>query len=103
MTRKRVRASLDQVLCEPCAYCNGTGRMESAAAVCSKVLREIQRVMRVTPHAKKVMLNVHPTVAAMLYNEERAHVAALEYTWHMTLAIQGDNDMPHGHFEVLSL
>jgi Ribonuclease G/E len=77
--------------------------MESAAAVCSKVLREIQRVMRVTPHTKKVMLNVHPTVAAMLYNEERAHVAALEHTWHMTLAIQGDNDMPHGHFEVLSL
>jgi len=30
-------------------------------------------------------------------------VAALERTWHMTLAIQGDNDMPHGHFEVLSL
>jgi hypothetical protein len=50
-----------------------------------------------------VMLNVHPTVAAMLYNEERAHVAALEHTWHITLAIQSDNDMPHGHFEVLSL
>ena len=103
MTRKRVRASLDQVLCEPCAYCNGTGRMESAAAVCSKVLREIQRVMRVTPYTKKVMLNVHPTVASMLYNEERTHVAALEHTWHITLAIQSDNDMPHGHFEVLSL
>jgi hypothetical protein len=59
--------------------------------------------MRVTPYAKKVMLNVHPLVAAMLYNEERAHVAVLERTWSMTLAIQGDNDMPHGHFEVLSL
>ena len=103
MTRKRVRASLDQVLCEPCNYCHGTGRMESTAAVCSKVLRELQRVMRVTPYTKKVMLNVHPTVAAMLYNEARAHVAALEHTWHITLAIQGDNDMPHGHFEVLSL
>jgi Ribonuclease G/E len=77
--------------------------MESAAAVCSKALREIQRVMRVTPYTKKVMLNVHPTVASMLYNEERAYVAALEHTWNITLAIQGDNDMPHGHFEVLSL
>ena len=65
--------------------------------------RELQRVLRATPYTKKVMVNVHPTVAAMLYNEERAHVAALEQTWHMTLAIQGDNDMPHGHFEVLSL
>ena len=71
--------------------------------MCSKVLREIQRVVRVTPHTNKVMLNVHPTVAAMLYNEERAHVAALEHIWHITLAIQSDNDMPHGHFEVLSL
>jgi len=103
MTRKRVRASLDQVLCEPCSYCHGTGRMESVATVCAKVLRELQRVLRATPYTKKVMVNVHPTVAAMLYNEERAHVAALEQTWHMTLAIQGDNDMPHGHFEVLSL
>ena len=103
MTRKRTRASLDQVLCEPCMYCHGTGRMESATAVCSKVLREVQRVMRVTPRTNKVMLNVHPTVAAMLYNEARAHVAALERTWHITLAIQGDNDIPHGHFEVLSL
>jgi hypothetical protein len=59
--------------------------------------------MRVTPYAKKVMLNVHTLVAAILYNEERAHVATLERTWSMTLAIQGDNDMPHGHFEVLSL
>src|SRR5207247_3590545 len=27
MTRKRVRASLDQVLGEPCSYCQGTGRI----------------------------------------------------------------------------
>ena len=59
--------------------------------------------MRVTPYAKKVMVNVHPTVAAMLYNEESTHVAALERTWHMTLAIQGYNEMLYGHFEVLSL
>lgn len=103
MTRKRVRASLEQVLCEPCSYCHGTGRMESVATVCSKVLREIQRVMRMTPHTKKVMVHVHPAVAAMLYNEESAHVAALEQTLHMTLAIQGDNEIPYGHFEVLSL
>ena len=77
--------------------------MASAATVCSKVLREIQRVMRVTPYTKKVMVNVHPTVVSRLYNEERAHVAALEQSFHITLAIQGDNDMPHGHFEVLSL
>jgi len=103
MTRKRVRASLDQMLCEPCSACHGAGRVESVATVCAKVLREIQRVMRVTPATKKVMVNVHPMVASMLYNEERAQVALLEQRWHMMLAIQGDNDMPQGHFEVLSL
>ena len=103
MTRQRVRASLDQVLCEPCNYCHGTGRTEASATVCSKVLREIQRVMRVTPHTKKVMVNVHHSVASRLYNEERAHVAALEQAGQITLTIQGDHDMPPGHFEVLSL
>ena len=103
MTRKRVRASLEQMLCEPCSHCRGTGRVESALTVCGKVLREIQRVMRVTPASKKVMVNVSPAVAALLGHEEKRQVEMLEQAWQTTLVIQGDNDMPHGHFEVLSL
>lgn len=103
MTRKRVRASLEQMLCEPCSHCRGTGRVEALATVCGKIVREIQHVMRVTPGTRKVMVNVHPSVAALLYNEEKAQVTALEQTWQMTLAIQGDNDIPHGQFEVLAL
>lgn len=103
MTRKRVRASLEQMLCEPCSVCHGTGRVASSATVCGKVLREVQRVMRVTPRTKKIIVTVPPTVAAMLYNEERVHVMALEERAQVTLTIQSDNDMPHGHFEVLSL
>jgi len=103
MTRERLRASLDQVLCDPCSACQGTGRMVSAAALCAKVLREIQRVLRLTQDTKKVLVNVHPAVASMLYNEERTHVTALEHAYQVTLAIQGEPHMPHGHFEVLSL
>lgn len=103
MTRKRVRASLEQMLCEPCAVCHGTGRAESTATLCGRVIRELQRVMQVTPRTKKVMVTVPPAVAAMLYNEERVHIAALEERYQVALAIQSDNEMPHRHFEVLSL
>ena len=77
MTRKRVRASLEQMLCEPCSHCRGTGRVPSVTTVSWKVLREIQRALRVTPSSKKVMVNTPPAVAALLCNEEKAQVAAL--------------------------
>ncbi|MGE3538226.1 MAG: ribonuclease E/G [Candidatus Tectimicrobiota bacterium] len=103
MTRKRVRASLEQMLCEPCHVCHGTGRVESTATLCGKVLREIQRVMQVTPHTKKVMVTVPPVVAAMLYNEEKVHIGAVEERYQVTLTIHSENDLPQGHFEVLAL
>jgi Ribonuclease G/E len=49
------------------------------------------------------MVNTPPAVAALLCNEEKAQVAALEQAWGVTLVIQGDNDMAHDQFEVLSL
>lgn len=103
MTRKRVRASLDQLLCAPCPTCHGTGRLESVAAGCAKVMREIQRVMQNTPHTKKVLINVEPGVAEALRAEEQSYLTALEYQYGTTLVLQADNAMQHGQCEVLPL
>jgi ribonuclease G len=34
MTRKRTRDTLTRVMCEPCVYCDGTGRVKSVTTVC---------------------------------------------------------------------
>jgi ribonuclease G len=43
MTRKRVKESLVQYLCEPCAYCEGKGFVKSKETVAYEILREIKR------------------------------------------------------------
>jgi ribonuclease G len=46
MTRKRTRESLERVLCEPCATCQGRGTVKTARTVCYEILREILRESR---------------------------------------------------------
>jgi ribonuclease G len=43
MTRKRTRENLVQMLCEPCAYCDGKGYVLSESSMAQKVLREIKK------------------------------------------------------------
>lgn len=44
MTRKRVRESLVQNLCEPCSYCEGEGYIKSPSTTCSEIIRAIQKI-----------------------------------------------------------
>jgi ribonuclease G len=101
MTRQRTRASLSHVLCEPCHYCGGVGVIETAATVCSKIFREIQRVALAVPYTKKVMVNVHPVVADWLHHEERTYVSELEQNLRISLTIKADDHLRQGQFDVL--
>ncbi|HEY7489971.1 MAG TPA: Rne/Rng family ribonuclease [Candidatus Tectomicrobia bacterium] len=102
MTRQRTRASLSHVLCEPCHCCGGRGVIETAATVCSKVFREIQRVALAAPYTRKVVVHVHPVVADWLHHEERAYVSELEQNLRISLTIQANDHLRQGQFDVLS-
>ncbi len=43
MTRKRTRESLEHLLCEPCAACEGRGFVKTPETVCNEISREILR------------------------------------------------------------
>lgn len=103
MTRQRARASLSHVLCEPCDYCGGTGFIETAATVCAKIFREIQRLALVAPYTRKIIVNVHPGVADRLQNEERTYVSELEQNLRISLTIKADDDLRQAQFDVLPL
>jgi Ribonucleases G and E len=70
MTRKRVRESLVQTLCDPCDYCNGQGYIKGTSTLCYKIIREIQRRGTDNITKKKIDIEVHPTVYDMLFEEE---------------------------------
>jgi ribonuclease G len=68
MTRKRVRESLAQSLCEPCPYCDGNGLVKGRDTIIMEIYRELQRELPL--RKKKAILYVSPAVAEMLQAEK---------------------------------
>lgn len=66
MTRKRVRESLVQSLCEPCPYCDGNGLVKAAETIMMDIYRELMRELK---EKKKVTLYVSPVIAERLQVE----------------------------------
>lgn len=78
MTRKRVQEDLVRYLSEPCPVCEGRGHIKSRQTVCYEVFRELQRETTRSLAAQTLYVNVHPTVADMLYGEEFTVFEAVE-------------------------
>jgi len=94
MTRKRVRESLTRALTQACPYCQGAGRVRSAATVCFDVLRAIERDFRGRPG--EVALRAHPDVAAFLLDEAREALEDLEARLRLHLRVEAE---PAFHLE----
>jgi ribonuclease G len=77
MTRKRTRESLEHILCEPCAVCDGRGTLRTAETVCYEIFREILREARQF-EAKKYLVLASQDVVDRLLDEESTSVAELE-------------------------
>ncbi len=77
MTRKRSCQSLDQMICEPCFYCNGEGKIKSRRSICYEIFRKIAREGKKIG-GRNITIKVHPKVADMLLTEETEHIERLE-------------------------
>lgn len=74
MTRKRVKQSLERILCAPCQYCQGAGLIKSPQTVCYELLEEARRLakgMNGDRKNKQTLLRVNPEVARALRGPER--------------------------------
>lgn len=99
MTRKRTRESLAGTLCEPCPYCDGKGFIKSKSTICYEIFHEIKREVMNNP-AKKMVVQVHPDIAELLYEEERGGVEQLEQKLRRKLVIKANPAFHHEEFEV---
>lgn len=77
MTRKRIRESLEHVLCQPCPVCSGRGSIKSPETVCYEIFREILREARQFD-ARQLMVLASQEVVDMLLDEESNSLAELE-------------------------
>ena len=79
MTRKRVRESLAQTLCDTCSYCGGKGHIKSPTTICNEIIRAIQRICTNDQLDKKSLkVEVHPCVYDLFFEEESSFLEEIE-------------------------
>lgn len=89
MTRKRVRESLSQTLCDPCSYCEGKGFIKSPTTVCYEIIRNLQRIAGNNEGFNKaITVEVHPMVYEMLFEEESANLDEIESLYNVDIEIK---------------
>ena len=77
ITRKRIRESLEHVLCEPCPVCKGRGVLKTPQTVCYEIFREILRESRQFG-ADKYLVLASQVVIDLLLDEESSSVLKLQ-------------------------
>ena len=102
MTRKRVRESLERVLCEPCTYCDGKGFIKSPATVCYEIFMELRRIALAKKNFK-IMITANPTVADLIYDDEREGIEEIERENGFKIIVKADKNFHQEYYEVATL
>ncbi len=88
MTRKKVRQGLGAELLRPCPYCEGRGRVLAEETMASKVRRELKEMLFRSEH-EAILVEVHPSVAALLIGTGGANLKELEQETGRAIFIRG--------------
>ncbi len=100
MTRKRTRESLEQLLCESCASCHGTGMSKTPETVCYEIFREILRAARAFDTDTYLVLASQAVIDRML-DQEADHLAELEEFIGKTIRLQVESMYYCEQFDVV--
>ena len=102
MTRKRTRENLSRVLGETCPYCEGAGYVKSRVTVCYDIFREIERTAsELGGHT--IIVEAHPEVTDLLYEEERVHVEELEKKLKKKIVIKAKPGLHQEQFNIIEV
>ena len=95
MTRKRVRESLSQYMCDPCPHCEGRGQIKTKETVAAEIVREVRREAPLM-EGDKLYVDAHPSVVSYLLNVERSTIKELEDVFEREINLRGSRN---GHIE----
>ena len=99
VTRKRVKQSLERTLCDPCAYCNGSGWVKSVSTVAYEIMAEARK-MAEEIEGKTMTLRVNPEVAQELKSKDGSLIREIEALTHKNLVIKSDPTIHQERFEI---
>ena len=101
ITRKRVRQSLERLLCQPCTYCNGTGMIRSIRTVCYSIHQEVRRMLPHLGEGEEILIRCHPDVGKTLQDGERLVLKEIEELTDKVVSIKTDPVMHIEQFDVV--
>jgi ribonuclease G len=100
LTRKRVKQSLERILCQPCPYCVGSGMIKSVATVCSEIYDEVKKLVP-DMRGQVLLLRVNPEVARALSGEEAGVLKNLSQLVEAEIVVQADPLLHQEQFDVV--
>jgi Rne/Rng family ribonuclease len=99
ITRKRVKQSLERVLCAPCPYCDGAGYIKSVHTVVSEILVEAQKIAK-SIEGKDVVLRANPAVAKVLKSSHNRYLEEIEEILGRPVLVTSDASLHHEKFDL---
>jgi ribonuclease G len=102
LTRKRVRQSLERILCQVCPYCSGSGLVKGVATVCSEIYEEVRK-LAADLRGQPLLLRVSPDVARALEEEEAPVLASLRVLVGGDVSLKSDPLLHQEQFDVVPL
>ena len=89
MTRQRIRKSLESVSFKECPYCNGMGRVKTAATIAIGAVRRLETKLA-QRGPREIVLVSHPDVADCLRGSFKDTLRFLERRFRKRIAVKTD-------------
>lgn len=102
MTRKRVRESLERVLCEPCHVCHRRGSLKSISTMCYEIIRDLKRSAEFYPWRGFLVL-ANAEVVAAFHEHYQLFLKELEATLVKPIQLKVEISFTQEHYNILPL
>lgn len=100
MTRKRTGETLTEIVTEPCPYCQGRGRVESAETISLAIERELRRLCSTTDD-EAFVVNAHPEVAFHLIGSGGEVIEEIERRMRRPMYVRANEAMHIEKYEIV--
>ncbi|QXM05769.1 Rne/Rng family ribonuclease [Crassaminicella indica] len=102
MTRKKIRGRIGSIMQRKCPYCDGTGNVLSEYTVIQNIEKEVRRIA-VHTNAQAVLIEVNPSVEALLKADGNRFVHELEEISNIKIFIEGVDHIHNNHLNVKAM
>ena len=100
ISRKKIRQGLSASMQQPCSYCYGKGKVLSPEAVCSKVERELKKILQ-NSKVEAVLMEMNSEVAALMIGSGGLYLKKLEAETGKSIFVRGSDNLHVEKYKIL--